>query len=114
MTVAIVAAAPASLSLAVPPTAKVSQPFNATLTALDRFGNVATSYAGTVHFSSSDLLAATLGKLPADYTFTGGDAGTHSFSVTLMTAGNQTVSATDTVNGALLNVTSAPIAVTVI
>src|SRR6202035_44224 len=51
-------------------------------------------YAGTAHFTSSDAKAA----LPADYTFVAGDAGMHTFAggVTLDTAGNQTVTATDT------------------
>jgi len=40
-----------------------------TVTAMDAYGNIATGYAGTVHFSSSDPLA----KLPADYTFTAAD-----------------------------------------
>ena len=46
---------------------------NVTVTAQDAFGNVATGYTGTVHFTSSDGSAV----LPANYTFTGGDAGTH-------------------------------------
>ena len=47
--------------------------------AIDNFGNVFTGYLGTVHFSSTDTLAT----LPADYTFTSSDAGSHTFSVTL-------------------------------
>jgi hypothetical protein len=64
-----------------------------TLTALDRFGNVATDYAGTVHFASSDAAAL----LPGDYTFTPGDQGVHNFaeSVILKSAGPQTVTAAD-------------------
>ena len=53
------------------------------VTVLDAFGNKVKDYAGTVHFS--DSLTA-LG-LPANYTFTAADAGVHSFSVTLSTAG---------------------------
>jgi hypothetical protein len=67
------------------------QAFPVTVTALDPYGNVATGYTGTVHFSSSS--AATL---PADYTFTAADGGVHTFWVTLRTAGSQTVTATDT------------------
>ncbi len=52
---------------------------NVTVTAYDAFGNTATGYTGTVHFTSSDIQAV----LPANYTFTGGDAGVHVFSVTL-------------------------------
>jgi hypothetical protein len=58
---------------------------------------VATGYSGTVHFTSSDGAA----NLPANYTFTGADAGTHTFTVTLRTAGGQTVTATDTVNATI-------------
>src|SRR5262249_61608751 len=47
-----------------------------TVTARDPYGNTATGYAGTVHFTSSDGQAV----LPADYAFTAADAGVHSFS----------------------------------
>ncbi len=69
-----------------------------TVTARDANGNTATAYAGTVHFTSSDTTAT----LPADYTFTAGDAGMHSFAVTLNTAGTQSVTVNDTANGAIL------------
>ena len=65
---------------------------NVTVTAYDAYGNVATGYTGTVHFTSSDAQAV----LPANYTFTAGDAG-HTFSATLETAGTQSITATDTV-----------------
>jgi subtilisin-like proprotein convertase family protein len=68
-----------------------------TVTARDASGNVATGYTGTVHFTSSDPQAG----LPADYTFTAADAGTHTFSTTLKTAGNEFISATDTVQNTL-------------
>src|SRR3989454_7527101 len=38
----------------------------------------------------------TLFRSPADYTFVGGDNGVHSFSVTLKTAGAQSITVTDT------------------
>jgi hypothetical protein len=66
---------------------------NVTVTAQDVFGNTATGYTGTVHFSSSDPLAS----LPGDHTFVASDAGTHTFSVTLNTAGTQSITVTDTV-----------------
>jgi uncharacterized repeat protein (TIGR01451 family) len=50
-----------------------------------------TGYLGTVHFTSSDTLAI----LPADYTFTGSDAGTHTFPFTLKTLGSQNITAAD-------------------
>jgi uncharacterized delta-60 repeat protein len=68
-----------------------------TVTALDPYGNVATGYAGTVHFTSSDPLAA----LPADYTFTAADNGVHTFSATLNTTGTQSLTATDTATGSI-------------
>jgi hypothetical protein len=67
-------------------------PFTVTVTVVDLSGNVVTGYLGTVHFTSSDTRAT----LPADYTFTPADPGTHAFMVTLLTPGRQTVTATDT------------------
>ena len=67
------------------------------VTAVDAYGNRVHSYLGTVHFSSSDTKA----KLPANYKFTAADAGTHVFSVTLKTAGTQSVTATDTLHTAI-------------
>src|SRR5206468_7033468 len=66
---------------------------NFTVTAQDAFGNTASGYSGTVTFTSSDGQAV----LPANYTFTGGDAGVHTFSAILKTAGSQSIAATDTV-----------------
>src|SRR5207244_1971265 len=65
------------------------------VTAKDSFGNTATGYAGTVHFTSSDGQAA----LPANSTLTGG---TGSFSATLKTAGTQSLTATDTVTSSVM------------
>ena len=65
---------------------------NVTVTAFDPYGNVATGYTGTVSITSSDSQAV----LPSSYTFVAGDAGVHSFSVTLKTAGTQSITATDT------------------
>jgi sugar lactone lactonase YvrE len=69
--------------------------FDVTVTALDAYGNVATGYVGTVHFSSADPYGA---SLPADYTFQAGDQGQHTFAggATLFTAGTWDVTATDT------------------
>jgi hypothetical protein len=64
---------------------------NVAVTARDQYGNVATGYTGTVAFSSSDPQAT----LPANHTFTGSDAGSRSFDVTLKTAGQQSVTVTD-------------------
>jgi CSLREA domain-containing protein len=76
-----------------PTTAGVAHAF--TLTAKDSFGNTATGYTGTVTLTSSDSQAA---FAPASYTFTAGDAGVHTFSGTLKTAGTQLITATDAAN----------------
>jgi len=110
LSILITPLAASSLSLAVPASAVAGQPFNVTVTLKDRFGNVATGYRGTVYFSSSDLVAMQLGKLPADYAFTDRDAGVHTFSATLMTPPSQTITVADTANGNL-SATSPPIAV---
>ena len=81
-------------------TASTGTPFNFTVTAFDSFSNTATTYAGTVHFSSTDASAV----LPADSKLTNG---TGSFSATLKTSGNQTITATDTVTASLTGSSSA-------
>ena len=110
LTVTIHAASAASLSLATPASATANQPFDLGVTLLDAFGNVADGYTGTVQFSSSDPLA----QLPADYPFTGADAGSHTFTVTLVTptpgSAGQTITATDPAD-ASLSATSPPIVV---
>src|SRR5205823_13482622 len=76
------------LQSAGPASAAAGTSFSLTVTALNRLGNVQTTYGDTVHFTSSDGQAI----LPADSTLSNG-AGT--FSATLRTAGNQTITATD-------------------
>src|SRR5439155_223342 len=68
--------------------------FHFAVTAQDQFDNTATGYSGTLHFTSSDGQAV----LPANSTLTNG-VGT--FSATLRTAGNRTLTATDTNNSAI-------------
>ncbi|HSP81800.1 MAG TPA: fibronectin type III domain-containing protein, partial [Myxococcaceae bacterium] len=62
-----------------------------TVEARDAQGNVATSYRGTVQFTSTDAAFVP----PAPYTFTGADAGSKTFSVQLLTAGAQGLTVTD-------------------
>jgi len=78
-----------------PTTAGVSHSF--TVTAKDAFGNTATGYTGTVAFTSSDSQAV----LPANYIFASANAGVHSFSATLKTAGSQSITVTDTVTSSI-------------
>jgi hypothetical protein len=78
-----------------------------TVTARDPYGNVATGYVGTVHFTSTDASVA----LPSDYTFTSADHGVHTFAYTLVTPGTQSITVADhgiTVNSGAIAV--APVA----
>jgi hypothetical protein len=69
-----------------------------TVTMLDPYGNVASGYRGSVHFTSGDAQAV----LPTNYTFTAADQGVHTFTgIQLDTAGTQTVKLTDTATSAL-------------
>lgn len=63
-----------------------------TVTVKDPFGNSATGYTGTVHVTATDARAL----LPGDVTYVPAtDAGSHAFSVSLVTTGDQVVTATD-------------------
>ena len=69
-----------------------------TVTAQDALLNTVTGYTGTVHFTKTDGAASS--ALPPDYTFKASDLGTHVFTAaaTLVTAGTQTLTATDSGN----------------
>jgi hypothetical protein len=92
----VVTPAPASTFVLTPSPATITAGNSTTITvtAYDPYGNVATGYSGTVHFTSIDPQAV----LPADATLTNG---TGTFSATLKTAGSQTITATDTVNSSV-------------
>jgi hypothetical protein len=95
-------AAPASqFSITAPSTVNAGEPFDVVVTALDQYGNTATNYLGTVHFSSSDTDPSA--GWPGDYTFVADDQGVHTFAddFTLVTAGPQTLTATDTANAVI-------------
>ena len=77
-----------------PSTTTVGVAQTLTVTAEDPYGNVATGYAGTVKFTSSDTAAS----LPANYTFATANNGVHTFTLTFGTAGTQSVTVTDTVS----------------
>jgi hypothetical protein len=102
-TVAVSAGAATHFTVSAPATATSGNAFSFTVTALDGFNNIATAYSGTVHFTSSDVLAT----VPANSTLV---AGVGTFSATLRTAGPQTISATDTVTSSVTG-TSGTIAV---
>jgi Concanavalin A-like lectin/glucanases superfamily len=95
-----VQAAPANhFLITAPSTADSGTPFDVTVTAVDAYNNVDTSYTGTITFTSSDSDPGVM--LPGEYTFQSTDGGTHTFpdGVVLITPGDQTITATDTVNG---------------
>jgi hypothetical protein len=91
------------IGLAAPASAYVGSPISVTLTAYDLYGNVATSYGGTVAFTSSDPSAV----LPGSSAITNG---TGTFSATMETVGAQTITATDAGNS--LSASTANISVT--
>ena len=63
---------------------------NVTVQAVDAYNNPIPSFGGAVTFTSTDLRAT----LPAPYTYTGADAGSHVFSLALNTGGTFSVTAT--------------------
>jgi len=81
----------AILNFAAPSTVSSGTPFSVTVTATVD-GKPDTIINSPIHFTSSDPAAV----LPGDYTFTPADAGSHTWTngFTLMTPGNQTISAT--------------------
>jgi hypothetical protein len=82
------------LTVSAPPTAAPRSAFSVTVTAKNADASTATDYRGTIHFTSSDPQAV----LPADYTFTPGDAGVHTFSgVVLMHTSIQSITVSDTI-----------------
>ena len=87
------AATPDVLNVSSPTTATAGTAQNFTVTAFSPNGGIDTHYSGTIHFTSSDPQAV----LPGNYTFNTTDAGVHTFTVALDTAGIQSITATDTV-----------------
>ena len=81
-------------SLSAPPSTTAGSPFSMTVTAQNGDGSPATGYRGTAQFTSDDGAAV----VPAAYTFTPGDNGSHTFSgVVLNSTGNRTITAADSV-----------------
>jgi hypothetical protein len=92
------AQAPMSLAIGgTPPSvvAGTTTPF--TVSALDGAGNLATSYRGTVRFDTNYPNTT----IPANYTFTSADGGSHTFSFTPRASGSHFLAVTDTTNPGL-------------
>jgi hypothetical protein len=102
----VVAANATHFALTAPGTATAGVGFNFTVKAEDQFNNTSTTYAGVVKFTSSDP-GAVLSDLPGSTSLT---AGVGSFNATLVTAGSQTLTATDT-STATITGASGPIVV---
>ena len=85
-------------------------PSSVTVQAVDYAGQPQSDYTGTVHFASTDGAAI----LPADFTFTAGMLGLHTFvnGVTMRSSGEWCVTATDTsavsITGSQCNITVTP------
>ncbi|MGH9919043.1 MAG: PKD domain-containing protein [Nitrososphaerales archaeon] len=89
-----------SFRVTVPPKATSWNQFTFTVTALNANGTVDSTYAGMVHFTSSDSSAV----LPADSKLTDG---TRTFHATLGTAGEQTITASDSVDSFITGTSNA-------
>jgi hypothetical protein len=92
------------IGVSAPASTYAGAPMSITVTAYDLYGNVATSYGGSVTFTSTDPLAF----LPGTSAITNG-IGT--FTAYMETAGTQTITTTDAVNS--LAATSGNIVVTI-
>jgi hypothetical protein len=98
-------AAASALFMSTTSVATSGTPFNATVRAIDPYGNNAADYAGTVTLTSTDPAAT----LPAPYAYGPADLSQHTFTgVILRTPGTQRITATDS-NG--FSITSGPITV---
>jgi photosystem II stability/assembly factor-like uncharacterized protein len=82
--------------------------FSITVTAEDPFNRPLTTYAGKVHFVSTDHLAT----LPMDFTFQTADHGTRSVTVTLRTPGSQIIRISDVTEGAVTGTTTVTVTAT--
>jgi hypothetical protein len=101
-TLTVSPAAVAALAVSVPATATAGQGFDLTVRAVDPYGNVDPTYAGTVNLTSSDPQALTLGS----HSFSTNDAGVYTFSgLQLFTAGPQSINASDGTLLAQVNLT---------
>jgi hypothetical protein len=93
----------AALAFSGPASVTAGAPFSLTVAAVDAFGQPAVGYTGSVHFTASNGAAA-------NYTFTAGDGGQHTFNLVLRRAGTLIVTGTDTANPAVTGTTTISVA----
>ncbi len=98
--ISVIAMGATHFAIAAPATATAGTAISLSVNALDASNKVTASYSGTVHFTSTDAQAA----VPANSTLTNG---TGTFSATLKTLGNQTITATDTTTASVTGISSA-------
>jgi subtilase family serine protease len=113
VTAAVVTSGTTHLTISAPNTSVAGSPFSITVTALNSSNAPATTYIGTVHFTTTDTAAGVV--LPADYTFKASDNGVHTFTgLALDTAGPQLITATDkstsSINGSSTTTVTASVA----
>lgn len=88
---------PTHLAVLAPDQVVAGEPFDVTVIALDTWENRDYIYQDTIHFSSSDPSA----RLPANYQFRPTDWGARAFTMTLNTAGSQSIQVVDMTLGFL-------------
>ena len=102
--VTVSTAAVSHFVVAAPSATTAGNAFLFTVTAEDPFNNVVTGYHGTVLFSTSDTQAAATGGLQSSGMLTNGSG---VFIAVLKTAGNQTLTATDSANSSVTGASGA-------
>ena len=103
--ITVTPAAASTIAVSAPSGITAGIAFSVTVSVEDQYGNLATNYTGTVTFSGGGTAQACRRITPSR----AADAGTHTFTsgVTLSTAAgsgagtNETITATDTVHGAI-------------
>lgn len=101
-TITVAPAAATTLAVQAPSPQTHGQQFQVSVTAKDTYGNVATGYAGTVQYTSTDSAAV----LPANQTLTSGVASPSPYVTLNTTTSTQTVTATDTANSSITGTTN--------
>ena len=104
--ISVVAGGANHLVVKIPSTATASVSFSMTIIAEDAFNNTATTYLGTVDFTTTDQ--NNLVQLPAPFTFISADNGVATFTggVTLYTSNNQVITAQDANTSSIVGIST--------